>query len=169
VSASTRGAAQIQKTAGIPNGMRTATIAAVNGGVVTISINGGQFTSGVGVLESYTPVVGDTVAVFRQDSSWLVLGSIAASLIATRGQLTGTVLVSFTGTTNSTATTFGGTFPTAPVVTTNIDVATNATLRWSTRAISVSTTGFTVYSFACDNVSNTWSNVAVSWVATARA
>lgn len=65
---------QTQKAAGISNGMRTATIAAVSGGVVTLSINGGEFSSGVGVLASYTPVAGDVVAVFRQDSSWLVLG-----------------------------------------------------------------------------------------------
>lgn len=71
---STRMAAQTQKAAGIPNGMRTATIAAVDGASVTISLSGGEFSSGVGVLTSYAPVVGDSVAVFRQDSSWLILG-----------------------------------------------------------------------------------------------
>jgi len=71
----TRLAHQTQKTSGIPNGMRTATIAATN--PVTLSITGGTFSAGVGVLASYTPVVGDTVAVFRQDSSWLVLGAIS--------------------------------------------------------------------------------------------
>ena len=76
---STRGAAQIQKTAGIPNGMRTAVIAAVSGTTITISVSGGQFSSGVGYLKSYTPVVGDRVAVFRQDSSWLILGAILGS------------------------------------------------------------------------------------------
>jgi hypothetical protein len=72
----TRLAQQTQKAAGIPNGMRTATIAASAGGVVTISVAGGTFSSGVGVLSSYTPVVGDIVAVFRQDSSWLILGKV---------------------------------------------------------------------------------------------
>jgi hypothetical protein len=70
-------AAQTQKAAGIGNGMRTATVAAVGGSSVTLSINGGQFSSGVGVLGDYTPVVGDTVAVFRQDSSWLILGKVS--------------------------------------------------------------------------------------------
>lgn len=69
---------QTQKAAGIGNGMRTATVAAVSGTSVTISVAGGQFTSGVGVVTSYAPVVGDTVAVFRQDSSWLVLGPTSA-------------------------------------------------------------------------------------------
>lgn len=70
----TKLAHQTQKTAGIPNGMRTATIAAVSSSGITISIGGGQFTAGVGVVTSYAPIVGDTVAVFRQDSSWLILG-----------------------------------------------------------------------------------------------
>lgn len=69
---------QVQKSAGIPNGMRTATIAAVSGSAVTITLAGGSFTSGVGVVTSYEPIVGDTVAVFRQDSSWLILGPISA-------------------------------------------------------------------------------------------
>lgn len=83
-------AAQTQKTAGIPNGMRTATIAAVSGSAITISVSGGQFSSGVGVLGSYAPVVGDTVAVFRQDSSWLILGSVSA---AGNGGRVGTAMV----------------------------------------------------------------------------
>jgi hypothetical protein len=70
----TKLAHQTQKTAGIPNGMRTATVTAVSGSGVTISVAGGKFSSGVGVLTSYAPLVGDTVAVFRQDSSWLILG-----------------------------------------------------------------------------------------------
>lgn len=74
----TKLAHQTQKTAGIGNGMRTATVAAVSGSDLTISVAGGQFTEGVGVVTSYTPIVGDTVAVFRQDSSWLVLGPVSA-------------------------------------------------------------------------------------------
>lgn len=58
--------------------MRTATITAVSGSAITISVSGGQFTSGVGVVTSYAPRVGDVVAVFRQDSSWLILGPTSA-------------------------------------------------------------------------------------------
>lgn len=68
----------VQKAAGIGNGMRTATIAAVASSGITISISGGLFSSGVGVVTSYAPIVGDTVAVFRQDSSWLILGPTSA-------------------------------------------------------------------------------------------
>jgi hypothetical protein len=73
----TKLAHQTQKAAGISNGMRTATVTAVAGTVVTISVAGGQFSSGVGYLTSYTPTVGTVVAVFRQDSSWLILGKLA--------------------------------------------------------------------------------------------
>lgn len=68
-----------KKAAGISNGMRTGTITAVSDSAVTISVSGGSFTDGVGVITSYTPIVGDTVAVFRQDSSWLILGPLAAA------------------------------------------------------------------------------------------
>ena len=166
---SARLASQTQKSIGIGNGMRTASVAAVSGSTVTLSISGGLISSGVGVLESYTPVVGDTVAVFRQDSSWLVLGSIASSVIATRGQLTGTVSASVTALPSLTqAASFGGTFSAAPVVTVNIDSGAGTTARWVARAISISTTGFTMFAFAADNVNGTFSNVPISWVATAR-
>jgi hypothetical protein len=75
---STKLAHQTQRAAGISNGMRTATIAAVGSGSITIAISGGQFTEGVGVVTSYAPIVGDVVAVFRQDSSWLILGPTSA-------------------------------------------------------------------------------------------
>jgi hypothetical protein len=75
---STKLAHQTQKVAGIPNGMRTATVTAVSASAVTISVSGGSFSAGVGVVTSYAPRVGDTVAVFRQDSSWLVLGPTSA-------------------------------------------------------------------------------------------
>lgn len=75
---STKLAHQTQRAAGISNGMRTATIAAVSDSAITITVAGGNFTEGVGVVTSYVPIVGDTVAVFRQDSSWLILGPTAA-------------------------------------------------------------------------------------------
>ena len=166
---SARLASQTQKSIGISNGMRTASIAAVSGGVVTLAISGGLVSSGVGVLESYTPVVGDTVAVFRQDSSWLVLGSIAATTIAKRGQLTGTVSLSLTGVNSFTqSVSYGGTFPTAPVVVPNIDSGSGTTARWVARAINAGPSSFTMFVFAADAVVGTWSNIPVSWVATAR-
>jgi hypothetical protein len=79
---STKLAHQTQKTAGIPNGLRTATVTATS--PLTISVAGGAFSSGVGALASYSPSVGDVVSVFRQDSSWLVLGSVALTGVTRR-------------------------------------------------------------------------------------
>lgn len=83
---STRLAHQTQKAAGIGNGMRTATIAEVS--PLTLSVSGGTISSGVGVLGSYIPNVGDVVAVFRQDSSWLILGLTQAGPSAAVGVVT---------------------------------------------------------------------------------
>lgn len=65
---------QVQKAAGISNGLRTATVVAVDSGGVTVSINGSVVDQKFGYLDSFVPLVGDTVSVFRQDSAWLVLG-----------------------------------------------------------------------------------------------
>lgn len=171
---SARLAHQTAKTAGISNGMRTATIAAIDAttGAVTLSIAGGTFSDGVGVISSYAPQVGETVAVFRQDSSWLVLGAIPGTSGLTSGAtVTGTVSISFTAQNTTTATvSFGSTFSSPPAVMTNIDSGAGPTARWTSRAINITTTGFTVFAYyAADNTTTaTWSNIPISWVATAR-
>jgi hypothetical protein len=168
---STRLAHQTQKTAGIGNGMRTATIAAVSGSVVTLSVNGGLFSSGVGVIGSYAPVVGDVVAVFRQDSSWLVLGPMGIDGFTPKDTIAGTTPVSFTTLNNfSQPVTFGGlAFPVAPAIMVNIDSGAGATARvWLARAIAVTTVGFTIFVFSSDSSNSTWSSIPVSWTATAK-
>lgn len=70
---SIRLAHQTQKTAGIGNGLRTAVVTAVDTTGITLSINGatvGPFAC----LDTILPVVGDTVSVFRQDSTWIIIG-----------------------------------------------------------------------------------------------
>lgn len=162
---------QTQKTAGIGNGMRTATIAAVNGNAVTLSISGGLITSGVGVVDSYTPSVGDVVAVFRQDSSWLVLGAITppASGLGPRNTYTGAISVSFTSLPNTfIAVNFGVTFPVPPAVFPNIDSNAGSTALWGSRATAITTTGFLLYLFQPTGIAATWASVQVSWIAVAR-
>lgn len=44
---------------------------------LTVSLSGTIIT-GAGRLSSYSPVVGHTVAMVRQDSTWLVLGQVVA-------------------------------------------------------------------------------------------
>lgn len=73
MAASTKLAKQTQKTAGIGNGLRTATVASVTQQGVMLNINGsivGPFACTAAIL----PVVGSTVSVFRQDSTWIIMG-----------------------------------------------------------------------------------------------
>lgn len=163
----TRLAHQTQKAAGIGNGMRTATVAAVTTTSVTLSVNGALITSGVGVLGTYVPLVGDVVAVFRQDSSWLVLGAVGPAGMLPGASYAGTASISFASTpSNTQVVSFGITFPTPPVVVTNINTQSGSVSRWITKATLVTTTGFTLWSQSADSGSAAWSNVPVDWVAT---
>lgn len=70
---STKLAKQTQKTVGIGNGLRTATVASVSQAGVMLNINGavvGPFACTAAMM----PVVGSSVSVFRQDSTWIILG-----------------------------------------------------------------------------------------------
>lgn len=135
----TKLAHQTRKAAGIGNGMRTATVTATS--PITISVSGGEFSSGVGVLGSYLPKVGDVVAVFRQDSSWLVLGSVAPSVWIETGSVTAgpTAAGSF-----SVPVVFDTEFPATPVVMVNCDTLAGPSSQWSGRGISRTTTGFSL-------------------------
>jgi hypothetical protein len=163
----TKLAHQTQKAAGIGNGMRTATVVAVS--PLTLSVNGGEFSSGVGVLGPYLPAVGDVVAVFRQDSSWLVLGPTGVSLgPQPRAVDTGSVSVSVSAVaTVAVAVTFNFTFSAAPVVTTNVTAGAGVARTWFSQAISITTTGFLLRVSDGSGTPNTWSG-PVDWVATAR-
>lgn len=78
----------------------------------------------------------------------------------------GTVLISFTTVNISTAVVnFGYTFPGVPTITTNIDSGAGATARWESRAISATTTGFTMFVYQSQAINGTWVDVPVSWVA----
>jgi hypothetical protein len=58
------------------NTLRTAVVSSVLGsGCVMVKMNGGV-VGPYATLTSYTGAVGDTVAVMRSDSTWLVLGKV---------------------------------------------------------------------------------------------
>lgn len=59
---------------GPSNGLRIGKIASVDGGVVLVDVGGGRQRAGV--CSTYRPVAGDIVAVFRQDSTWLIVDRI---------------------------------------------------------------------------------------------
>lgn len=75
-------AAAVQQSAvdNNPNGIRIGTVKAVNstGTGARVTVNGADLPNGTQFLtciSSYYPVVGDVVALLRQDASWLVLGA----------------------------------------------------------------------------------------------
>lgn len=78
----------------------------------------------------------------------------------------GTVLMNFTTLSAFTAVVnFGFTFPGVPTVVPNIDTGIGVTSRWEARAITATTTNFTMFVYQSNAVSNTWVDVPVSWVA----
>lgn len=81
------------------NGMRTGVVVSINsaGTGVTVAMNGGATvpsTAGqyLPCLSSYLPRVGDVVAMFRQDSSWIVLGATSRTTLYSRYTGTGITL-----------------------------------------------------------------------------
>ncbi|MFD5266760.1 hypothetical protein [Streptomyces sp. NPDC058335] len=90
-------------------------------------------------------------------------------LLATDEQR-GIVLVSFTSLTSFTQTvTFPEAFPAVPTgVDTEIQSGAGPTARWDTRAITVTSTGFTLFCYVTDAASAaaTWASVPVFWRAT---
>lgn len=78
----------------------------------------------------------------------------------------GTTTVSFTSLSSTTVSVnFGFTFPTAPTVMTNIDSGAGATARWESRAITITTTGFTLFVYQSQAIAGTWTDIPVSYIA----
>lgn len=77
---------EIGDVPGRPAKVRIGTVTSVDS-VVTVTVQGTEFV-GVGVLDSYTPVLDDTVALLGQSavstdqSSWLLLGKVNAADVA---------------------------------------------------------------------------------------
>lgn len=57
-------------------GLRLGTVVSSSSAGVMVSVSGGT-VGPAATVSSYSPAVGDTVAIIRQDSSWLVLGGSA--------------------------------------------------------------------------------------------
>lgn len=62
--------------------------------------------------------------------------------------------------------TFPVPFPTIPRVTTNLASGNGEVARWSTRAYSITTTGFVAYMAAPAATNSTGTNVPLQWIAT---
>lgn len=78
-------AGAIRRDRGQTRSRRTAVVSAVDGDRVTVSMAEGQVVVD-SYLEGYTPTVGDTVILLREESSWLLLGRVIGT-----GETAGTV------------------------------------------------------------------------------
>lgn len=107
----------------------------------------------VGALSSYTPIVGDNVAVLRQDQTWLLLGRTTNPVTGGFPAFqAGAADVTVAAATSATlAVVFATTFSSLPSVATNISSGIAATSGWGSRGINVTTTGFTIFIFGANS------------------
>lgn len=98
-----------------------------------------------------------------------VTNSITRQGLQVRGVQTGTESITFpTDGSFTKVITFGTPFINTPIVTTNIASGSGNTARWTSRAITVSTTGFTLFLQNGDaGQTDAWTGIPVQWIATA--
>lgn len=87
--------------------------------------------------------------------------------VLTGANIAGSVAVSFTAQTSFTlAVTFPQAFATVPAVMTNINTGSGVTSHWSSRAIGVTTSGFTIFVYSDTGAAaQTWASIPVQWIA----
>lgn len=142
--------------------MRIGTITSVNPTIVTVQ--GSEISASP--VNTVNLNVGDTVAVLRQDASWLILGEPIppASGIFPMYQ-SGYFDVTVTASTSATGTiTFARPFRNPPAMAVNLNSAPGATSTWHIRAINITTTDFLYFIFG---PSSTFT-IAASFTATER-
>jgi len=151
----------VQNAVGQPSSVRIGMVDSI--APLVVSAQGVPFEN-VGVIDGYAPLVGDPVALLGQCSeagsdpaSWLLLGKVVPS----EGVLQDALQA---GTSGTLAIAFARPYSTAPSVSANINSGAGATASWQSRAINVSTTGFTLFIFG---PSSTFT-VPVQWQAQPR-
>jgi hypothetical protein len=141
------------------------------------SLPGTTLTGGPGGGSPILAVQVDSALAAVESQGSINASDITANTLAIAGNSTsitnlqnwtrrGTALVNFATLSSFTAAVnFSFTFPSAPTVMTNIDVGSGATARWESRAITTTTTGFTLFVYQSQAVTGTWVDVPVSWIA----
>lgn len=123
---------------------------------VRVSVQGVELPGNA--VGSYTPVLGDNVAVLRQDNTWLVLGKTSSSDIGSTGPVlqAGQIIMSVSAATSATANvTFIRPFTRTPAVATNINDGSAGVSGWSSRAFNITTTGFIAFIYGSVSTFNT--------------
>lgn len=160
---------QIAAAPGQPSSVRIGIILETNPTV--ISVQGQEFTD-VGFLDSYTPTLGDVVALLGQSSqagtdptSWLCLGEIVSEPSTLRIQA-GQEFFTFVALTNTFIdVVFATPFIDVPAVTCTIGSNAGVTSSWFVRSGFTSNTGFRL---SLNGPSATWTDVPVFWHAIER-
>jgi hypothetical protein len=115
---------------------------------VTVDVQGARLPGHA--VGSYTPMVGDTVAVLRQDQTWLILGKTTSDSATSTGPVfqagsaSMTVAAAVSGTQNVT---FARPFTRIPAIATNINSGAGATAGWGSRAINIGLSTFQLFIF----------------------
>lgn len=156
---------QISKVAGQPASVRVGTVVSTN--PLQVQVQETIFQD-VGILGSYFPVAGETVALLGQSNaagsdptSWLALGVPSGS--GNLGVQSGVEVLSFGPATSFTLlVTFARPYAVAPAVFTNIGSAAGSTAGWISRAITINFDNFTLF---VSGALNTWTNIPVNWMA----
>lgn len=109
-------------------------------------------------------MLGDNVAVLRQDQTWLILGKTTSAESTDPGPVlqAGEVVMTVTAATGATANVvFARPFTRIPAVATNLASGAGPTNGWVSRAFAITTTGFTMFIFGASSTFTT----AVQWQA----
>lgn len=130
---------------------------------VTVNVQGTSLPGHA--VGSYTPIVGDNVAVLRQDQTWLILGKTSSADSTATGPVfqSGSVIITLAAAASGTAAvTFARPFTQLPAIATNINSGSGLIALWGSRGINITTTGFTVFIFGAAPATL---NVDVQWQA----
>lgn len=143
------------------NRMRIGVVSSLN--PLMVNVQGTDFP--VGRAASFSPVLDETVAIMRQDGTWMIMDQTRSPDDPTLKYQAGVVTMSVTAAFNATLPVlFNVPYAVAPAVATNINSGSGSVFGWVSRAIGVSTTGFTMFIFHPTSVPNTFS-VPVQWQA----
>jgi hypothetical protein len=132
-------------------------VAVTSTGAATVTLDADTVPIGVVSMVGTLTVNSRVYVMSVPPSGNFVIGQASA-------QETGVELFTFAGVTTATvAVSFTVPFIQAPRVFTNINNGAAATANWHSRAINITTTGFTLFVFS--TVASTWTDVEVQWLA----
>jgi hypothetical protein len=130
-------------TANAPdNRVRVGIVASIS--PLTVSIQGTLVP--MGRAKGFFPVVGQPVSVIRQDGSWMAMDQPQSSADPSPQAQAGFVTMSVAAAASATtAVLFARAFTSVPAIAPNMVSGAAALANWSSRAINVATTGFTMF------------------------